>query len=264
MRRGSGHRCADGRSTGDTHSEALNWVSWDVKDLVGKKAQIKIVDMNTARWSHLVADRFTADETPAMSVVQRADWAGRQGLIRGGVLGERDGRQEVHDRPDEQLGLRRGHPHIPLARRTERSLTTKPLIGPEAKGKALDVEATVSLKDAYCSGLKVRTGAGGEETVIGYDATTQELYVDRTRSGAVDFNSTFPGVQAAPLNAWNGKVKLRILVDRSSVEVFGGGEAVITDQFFPDLASQGVQVFAENGSVKLDKAVVWHLDSAHD
>jgi fructan beta-fructosidase len=108
--------------------------------------------------------------------------------------------------------------------------TSKPLIGPAAKGKALDIEATFSLKDAERFGLKVRTGAGGEETVIGYDTTTQELYVDRTRSGAGDLGSTFPGVQTAPLKAKNGKVKLRILVDWSSVEVFGGsGEAVITD-----------------------------------
>lgn len=111
----------------------------------------------------------------------------------------------------------------------------------------------------------MRTGAGGEGTVIGYDTTTQEMYVDRTHSGAVDFNSTFPGVQTAPLKAKNGKVKLRILVDWSSVEVFGGsGEAVITDQIFPDPASQGVQIFAENGSVKLDQARVWHLDSYRD
>ncbi|MGW3424077.1 hypothetical protein [Streptomyces phaeochromogenes] len=34
----------------------------------------------------------------------------------------------------------------------------------------------------------MRTGAG-EETVIGYDATTQELYVDGTRSGPVGFNT---------------------------------------------------------------------------
>ncbi len=60
-------------------------------------------------------------------------------------------------------------------------------------------------------------------------------------------------------------MKLRILVDWSSVEVFGGsGEAVITDQIFPDPASQGVQVFAENGSVKLDRARVWPLDSYRD
>lgn len=113
--------------------------------------------------------------------------------------------------------------------------------------------------------MKVRTGADGEETVIGYDTTAQELYVDRTHSGAVDFDSTFPGVQTAPLRAENGKVKLRILVDRSSVEVFGGsGEVAITDQIFPDPASQGVRVFAENGAVRLDEAVVRHLGSAHE
>lgn len=79
--------------------------------------------------------------------------------------------------------------------------TSKPLIDPTAKGKALDIEATFSLKDADRFGLKVRTGAGGEETVIGYDTTTQELYVDRTRSGVRDFDSTFPGVRTAPLKA---------------------------------------------------------------
>lgn len=111
----------------------------------------------------------------------------------------------------------------------------------------------------------MRTGAGGEETVIGYDTTTQELYVDRTHSGAVDFSDDFPGVQRAPLKAKDGKVKLRVLVDWSSVEVFGGGgEAAITDQIFPNPDSQGVQVFAENGSVTLDQARVWHLNSYRD
>lgn len=142
-------------------------------------------------------------------------------------------------------------------------MLSETLIGPAAQGKPLDIEATFSLKDAERFGLKVRTGANGEETVIGYDTTTQELYVDRTHSGAVDFNSAFPGVRTA-LKAENGKEKLRILLDWSSVEMFGGsGEVSITDQIFPDPAGQGAQVFAENGSVKLDKAVVCHRDSAH-
>ncbi|MFF7885492.1 GH32 C-terminal domain-containing protein [Streptomyces sp. NPDC020794] len=37
----------------------------------------------------------------------------------------------------------------------------------------LDIEATFSLKDAERFGLKMRTGANGEETVIGYGTTTQ-------------------------------------------------------------------------------------------
>lgn len=174
-----------------------------------------------------------------------------------------DGRVRLTSRPVNSVSSLRQKKPASAAGVTVKN-TSRPLIGPAARGKALDIEATFSLKDARRFGLKVRTGANGEETVIGYDTTTQELYVDRTHSGAVDFNSTFPGVQTAPLKAENGKVRLRILVDWSSVEVFGGsGEATITDQIFPDPASQGVEVFAENGSVKLDRADVWHLGSAH-
>ncbi|MEU9670314.1 GH32 C-terminal domain-containing protein [Streptomyces bobili] len=292
------------RSATGSNSETLDWASFDMRPYAGKEARIQLVDMNTAGWGHLLADRFTAAETPAKSVVQRADWAdygkdyyaavswenapggkrymigwmnnwdyggavptspwrGAQSIPREMSLRTVDGRIRLISRPVNSVAsLRQPYP-VSASGITVRN-TSKALADPAARGKALDIEATFSLKDADRFGLKVRTGAGGEETVIGYDTTTQELYVDRTRSGAVDFNSTFPGVQTAPLRAENGKVKLRILVDWSSVEVFGGnGEAAITDQIFPDPASQGVEVFAENGSAKLDRAVIWHLDSAH-
>lgn len=175
-----------------------------------------------------------------------------------------DGRIRLTSEPVNSVTSLRQEPPATAAGVTVTN-TSQPLSDPAVQGKALDIEATFSLADADRFGLKVRTGANGEETVIGYDTTTEELYVDRTHSGAVDFNSTFPGVQTAPLKAENGKVKLRILVDWSSVEVFGGnGEAVITDQIFPDPAGEGVQIFAENGSAKLDEAVVWQLDSAHE
>src|SRR5439155_17161427 len=90
------------------------------------------------------------------------------------------------------------------------------------RGKALEIKADVRVGSAKQAGLKVRTGSG-EETVIGYDAQSEELYVDRTRSGRVDFSRDFPGVQRAPLAAPDGKVHLRILVDWSSVEVFADG-----------------------------------------
>jgi levanase len=292
------------RSATGANSETMDWASFDMRPYAGKEAQIQIVDMNTADWGHILADQFTESDAPAKSVVQRADWAdygkdyyaavswenapggkrymigwmnnwdysgviptspwrGAQSIPREMALRTIDGRIRLTSQPVNSVtSLRQGHPASAVGATVKD--TSKTLIGSAAKGKALDIEATFSLKDAERFGLKVRTGANGKETVIGYDTTTQELYVDRSHSGAVGFNSTFPGVQTAPLKAKDGKVKLRILVDRSSVEVFGGsGEAVITDQIFPDPASQGVQVFAENGSVKLDKAVVWHLGSAH-
>ncbi|WP_189786643.1 glycoside hydrolase family 32 protein, partial [Streptomyces capitiformicae] len=193
--------------------------------------------------------------------VPTSPWRGAQSVPREMALRTIDGRIRLTSKPVGSLeSLRRQRPAT--ASDVTVKNTSKPLIGPAAGNKALDIEATFSLKDADRFGLKVRTGAGGEETVIGYDTTTQELYVDRTRSGAVDFNSTFPGVQTAPLKAKNGKVKLRILVDWSSVEVFSGnGEAVITDQIFPDPSSTGVEVFAVGGTATLDQLRAWQLRS---
>ncbi|MFE7651372.1 GH32 C-terminal domain-containing protein [Streptomyces bottropensis] len=293
------------RSATGADSETLDWASFDMRPYLGRKAQIQLVDMNTGGWGHILADQFTAAGAPALSVLRRAHWAdygkdyyaavswentpgskrhmigwmsnwdyagatptspwrGAQSIPREMALRTVDGRVRLTSEPVNSVKSLRQDPPATATARTVTN-TSKALIGPAADGKALDIEATFSLKDAERFGLKVRTGTAGEETVIGYDTTTQELYVDRTHSGAVNFNSTFPGVQTAPLKAVNGKIRLRILVDWSSVEVFGGdGEAVITDQIFPDPASQGVQVFAENGSVKLDKATVWQLASAHD
>ncbi|WP_369034420.1 GH32 C-terminal domain-containing protein [Streptomyces adonidis] len=293
------------RSATGSDSETLDWASFDLRPYAGKQARIQLVDMNTAGWGHVLADRFTTADTAAKSVVQRADWAdygkdyyaavswedapdgkrymigwmnnwdyggavptspwrGAQSVPREMALRTVDGRIRLTSEPVNSVTSLRQEPPATAAGVTVTN-TSQPLSDPAAQGKALDIEATFSLADADRFGLKVRTGANGEETVIGYDTTTEELYVDRTHSGAVDFNSTFPGVQTAPLKAENGKVKLRILVDWSSVEVFGGnGEAVITDQIFPDPAGEGVQIFAENGSAKLDEAVVWQLDSAHE
>ncbi|MGX1676144.1 GH32 C-terminal domain-containing protein [Streptomyces sp. NPDC055400] len=293
------------RTATGSDTETLDWASFDMRPYAGKKAQIQIVDMNTAGMGHILADQFTAADAPAESVVQRADWAdygkdyyaavswenvpgdkrymigwmnnweyggaiptspwrSAQSIPRQMTLRTVDGRIRLSSEPVDSLSSLRQKTAVTATGVTVVN-TSQPLGGPAATGKALDIEATFSLKDADRFGLKVRTGAGGEETVIGYDTTTQELYVDRTHSGAVDFSDAFPGVQRAPLKAKNGKVKLRVLVDWSSVEVFGGsGEAAITDQTFPDPASQGVQVFAENGSATLDQARVWHLNPYRD
>ena len=60
----------------------------------------------------------------------------------------------------------------------------------------------------------------------------------------------------------NRYITLRVLVDRSSVEVFEGrGRVTITDQIFPDRNSQGIQLFSEGGRAQLDNLTVWKLRS---
>ena len=119
------------------------------------------------------------------------------------------------------------------------------------RGKALEIDADLRLAGAKRAGLKVRTG-NGQETIIGYDAESTEVYVDRTARGKAASAAT-SRAQRAPLAPRNGKVQLHILVDWSSVEVFADkGQTVITDQIFPAANSDGVQLFADGGNARVD------------
>ncbi|MEH0585280.1 GH32 C-terminal domain-containing protein [Streptomyces sp. B21-106] len=100
---------------------------------------------------------------------------------------------------------------------------------------------------------------------MGYDTTTGEVYIDRTASGATDFDPAFSGVQHAPLALDGGRLSLHILVDASSVEVYAqnsrGEQVTLTDQVFPDPSSTGVDAFAEGGTATLDHMQAWQLKS---
>jgi sucrose-6-phosphate hydrolase SacC (GH32 family) len=82
-------------------------------------------------------------------------------------------------------------------------------------------------------GLVLPTGAG-EQTRIVCDAGRGVVQLDRARAGRADFHSRFAGVHTGPLKVRDGRVKLRVLVDTSSVEVFAqDGETVLTGLVLP-------------------------------
>lgn len=58
------------RSATGKDAEALNWAVWDVTNLAGKKAQIRIVDDNAGGWRHLNVDHIVLADTQAQRVSQ--------------------------------------------------------------------------------------------------------------------------------------------------------------------------------------------------
>ena len=140
--------------------------------------------------------------------------------------------------------------------------STRTFIPAGVKGDTLEIVAEFEVGTAREFGLAVRKGPG-EQTLVGYDVEKGALFVDRTRSGRSDFNPAFAGRHSGPMPARNGRVKLHLFVDRASVEVFGNsGETVITELIFPKPESQGVQVYARNGSVRLIRMDTWSLKPA--
>jgi sucrose-6-phosphate hydrolase SacC (GH32 family) len=168
--------------------------------------------------------------------------------------------------PVAELQRLRGAPHRVGARPIADgavSLAPNGIAG-QAMEIAAEFEAGTGSGSASEFGLKVRVG-NGEETVIGVDPKAGQLFVDRTRSGAVDFHKDFPGRQTAPLAVENGRVRLRILVDWSSVEVFAAdGRTVVTDQIFPAPESDGVALYAKGGAARLVSLEAWPLPSTWD
>jgi sucrose-6-phosphate hydrolase SacC (GH32 family) len=277
----------------------LDWTSWDVGDLVGRTAQIQIVD--GAATGHVRVDRIAQADAAATASNERARWVdwgrdfyaaitfenvpndrrllvgwmnnweyaeriptspwrGTQSEPRELSLREIDGRVELIQQPAKELRKLRERPAYVVR---DRMVTgTTDLLGPGSRGRALDIVATFESQTADRFGLKVLVGAG-EETVIGYDARSQAVFVDRTRSGDVSFHPQFAGVSRAPLRLPpGGRLRLRVLVDHASVEVFADrGQRVITDQVFPGAASEGVQLFAEGGSAGVRALRMWRMES---
>lgn len=59
----------------------------------------------------------------------------------------------------------------------------------------------------------------------------------------------------------DGIVKLHILVDRSSVEVFGNdGLVVFTERIFPSSDSLGLELFLDGEQVNLNALDIWQLE----
>ncbi|MFX1704037.1 glycoside hydrolase family 32 protein [Chitinophaga sp. CC14] len=106
------------------------------------------------------------------------------------------------------------------------------------------VDAEFTIGTAADFGFKI-----AEQVVVGYNVQRNELYI---RDGK--------DVQHVSIPPANNKIRLQVLVDKSSVEIFvNDGEKVLTTLIFPDKAATGLAVFAENGDVQLNTLKAWDL-----
>ena len=97
---------------------------------------------------------------------------------------------------------------------------------------AYEIEMEIQVADASKISLNLQNEKG-EQVSMYYDLLRKQFVMDRSKSGKGDFSNDFPAVTAAPVHA--GKtLRLRLFVDRSSIEAFGeDGKFVMTNLVFP-------------------------------
>lgn len=102
--------------------------------------------------------------------------------------------------------------------------------------------------------------AKGEKVVMQYDAKAHTLSFDRKESGIVDFSENFPAVTVTPTHEIDGKVSLRIFVDRSSIELFEkNGRFVMTNLVFPNEPYSSLSISAQGGNAKIENLKIYSL-----
>ena len=291
------------RTATGNDSETLDWASWNVKEFVGQQAQIKVVDNNRFGWGHILADEFMASSTAAASRLQSYDWLdygrdlyasvsfGNMPDNKRVMLGWMNNWDYANDIPTSPWRSAMALPReVNLTQTPDGPRLTQSAVkqvdkldgkvsykdnkgGPiatgahqlpaAASGQVQQVDITFAPSTAKKSGITV-LGDGNSSTVIGYDATTGKMFVDRTKSGNIAFHPAFASIEYAPIALdKNGNITMRIYLDRSSVEVFAqNGLRTITDQVFPNAGADKMALFAEGGTAQLKSLTVTPLDKA--
>ena len=123
-------------------------------------------------------------------------------------------------------------------------------------GDSYEIVATMKPEDdATEIGFKVRTGEG-EETVVKYNTQTEQMTIDRSKSGTLVANGDINVRGQKVTKNDDGTIDFHIYVDRSSVEVFSKDYTVAgAMQIFPSIASRGLEVYSKGGDSKADITV---------
>ncbi len=114
-------------------------------------------------------------------------------------------------------------------------------------------------------GLNLLVGEGRKLSLT-YDPVQFNLVLDRTNCtdylSNEAFNQKFPSKMSMVVPPENGQLRLHILVDQSSVEVFTNqGEKVMSALTFPGEDQKGIELFTSEGKALLVSLKAWELHS---
>lgn len=99
----------------------------------------------------------------------------------------------------------------------------------------------------------------GEKVHMHYDVARRQFVMERSESGLTDFSADFPAMTVAPVEDTDN-IRLRLFVDRSSIEAFGdGGKFVMTNRVFPSAPYNKLEFETWRGHFQVKSMKVYKL-----
>ncbi len=238
---------------GIAEGQVAEWAWLDYgKDFYAAQAFSGIKKHEPPVWIGWVSNWQYARATPT------TNWRGCQSIPRKLLLEYSNGAYFLRQQPIDQLATER-RDCVSVAGRLgpyNSGLAVEPI----KSGLTFDLECQFQDWTAEEFGLIVAQGPDCG-TRVGFRPGEQTVFIDRRNSGEVEFSDQFPGIHEAPLG-FEQSVDLRIIVDRSVVEVFvDDGKVVLTDLIFPDADADDLSFYAVRGGVTIPTGRLWRLES---
>lgn len=133
----------------------------------------------------------------------------------------------------------------------------------DLRSNSLELYVEIESSGAREYGVKVCVSPDGqEETLITYDAAAGKLKIDAEKSGPEDAAKS---IEAGPFELREGeRLKLRVFVDKSVVEVFANCRQAVVRRIYPARPdSLGVSLFASGGSARVHTLKSWQISPSN-
>jgi sucrose-6-phosphate hydrolase SacC (GH32 family) len=294
------------RSSTGSNSPLLKWDSWDIKEYIGKKAVIQIVDkFSHTGWGYIRIDHILFSDIALPNKLQHALWldygndfyatrsfrfidSSKSSPVFMGWLGNWEYARIVptdwgkgFESVPREIGLKNFKEGLRIIQTPVNALKKlrrdsvyyrDQLIGGtipqdefKPKENSYEIEVEFKIKTTAVFGLNLLCGEG-RKIKLSYNPGTSLLSLDRTNctdyiSDSI-FIKKFATRMSAPAETEGGLLKLHILVDQSSIEIFtSGGKTVISALTFPSPTQTGIELFSDNGKTMLSSFKAWELSS---
>lgn len=142
---------------------------------------------------------------------------------------------------------------------------TEKLHGFSPAKNVYELDIVFDTRSASTFGLHLLTGEN-RKLVISYNPITSNLSVDRTQCTDYTSNPEFTKAFATQIHAAvepeDNQLRLHILVDQSSVEIFTNqGKVVLSALTFPGERQAGIELFSNDAPTTLVELKAWELSS---
>ena len=183
-------------------------------------------------------------------------WRGQMTFPRKLALADTEDGPRLTQNPVREIeSLRQDH----VALRNARWSDLEGLLARQKWPATLEIVAKLQLQGTRDVAFELRKGSA-HETRVGYDAKRNVYYIDRTRSSNALSGLGFASRHEAPSLSRDGLIQLHIVLDQSSIELFGNdGLVAITDLIFPDRSDNGAGAYVDGDPPKIISLNMWTL-----